>query len=155
MNGRVEPNPIMPVGNGNGGTTTTGTKPARDRKAEIRERAQSMADTRKDQLVNRIESVSDAFRKTGEQLKTDEQQELSRYVEMIGDRVSRIAQYLRVRDARELTHDVENFARRQPAVFLGGAFAIGFLAARFLKSSAEHPSETMLEPESTGVAPHY
>jgi hypothetical protein len=33
-----------------------------------------------------------------------------------------------------MTHQVEDFARRQPAAFLGGAFAIGFLAARFLKS---------------------
>ena len=34
-----------------------------------------------------------------------------------------------------LLDDVEAFARREPAMFIGGAIAIGLLAARFLKSS--------------------
>jgi hypothetical protein len=36
----------------------------------------------------------------------------------------------------ELIGDVEQFARRSPALFLGGAFALGVLAARFVKSSS-------------------
>jgi hypothetical protein len=37
---------------------------------------------------------------------------------------------------------VEDFARRQPVAFIGGAALLGFLASRFLKSSTErrHPS---------------
>ena len=31
--------------------------------------------------------------------------------------------------------DVKDFARKNPAIFLGGAFAMGIVAARFLKSS--------------------
>jgi hypothetical protein len=42
---------------------------------------------------------------------------------------------LRARDLNGLLHDVESFARRQPVAFVGAAVAVGFLAARFLKSS--------------------
>jgi hypothetical protein len=151
MNGRLDPDPIMPVGNG--GTYTSSSGQAQNRKAELKQKAQSMADSRKDQLVERIDHVSAAFRRTGEQLKNEEQQELSRYVEMIGDRVSRVASYLRTHGTEDLTHDVERFARRQPAIFIGGAFAIGFLAARFLKSSAERAeSEYTPEPQDMGLA---
>jgi hypothetical protein len=36
-----------------------------------------------------------------------------------------------------MIQEVERFARRQPALFLGGAFTLGLIAARFLKSSSE------------------
>ena len=32
-----------------------------------------------------------------------------------------------------IVRDLQDFARREPALVLGGAFALGFLAARFLK----------------------
>jgi hypothetical protein len=37
--------------------------------------------------------------------------------------------------------EAEDFARRQPALFLGGAFALGLLGARFLKSSGQQASQ--------------
>ena len=37
---------------------------------------------------------------------------------------------------------VEQYARRQPAIFLGGAFALGLLGARFLKSSNPQTATT-------------
>lgn len=37
----------------------------------------------------------------------------------------------------ELAADVEGFTRRQPALFMGGAFVLGLTTARFLKSSRE------------------
>jgi hypothetical protein len=148
MNGRLEPNPIMPIGNG-GTHPGPGHERARNRKDELKHKAQSLADSRKEQLVERIDHVSEAFRRTGEQLKNEEQQELSHYVELIGERVSSIAGYLRNHDTNDLTREVQRFARRQPAVFIGGAFALGFLAARFLKSSAER-AETRLE-DSDGM----
>jgi hypothetical protein len=41
------------------------------------------------------------------------------------------------RDADELIGTMEDFARRQPVAFLGGAVAAGFGFARFMRSSAE------------------
>jgi hypothetical protein len=123
MNGRVEPNPIMPVGNGTHG------------RGDLAERAKSMADQRKEQLSERIAVVGQAFKKTAEELRNEQGQEVSRYVEALGEGVTRVASYLESHDTRQLSGDLERFARRQPALFIGGAFALGFLAARLLKSS--------------------
>jgi hypothetical protein len=42
----------------------------------------------------------------------------------------------------DLLREAEEFARRDPALFLGVAFTLGVLGARFLKSSGRHPSST-------------
>jgi hypothetical protein len=42
---------------------------------------------------------------------------------------------VREKDVNEMLRDVQQFARRQPALFIGGSFAAGLLAARFLRSS--------------------
>jgi hypothetical protein len=49
--------------------------------------------------------------------------------------VERWADYVQNTDAREMANRVESFARREPGLFLGGAFALGLVGARFLKSS--------------------
>ncbi|MEJ7601400.1 MAG: hypothetical protein WKG01_26085 [Kofleriaceae bacterium] len=43
---------------------------------------------------------------------------------------------VRSADLRGAVRSTESFARREPLLFLGGAFTLGLLAARFLKSSA-------------------
>ena len=35
----------------------------------------------------------------------------------------------------DIVREAEAFARRQPAVFIGGALALGLLASRFLKAA--------------------
>ena len=57
------------------------------------------------------------------------------YMNRAGEQVQRVAEYLRNSDMRQMMTGAEQFARRQPALFLGSAFAIGVLAARFLKST--------------------
>lgn len=37
-----------------------------------------------------------------------------------------------------LARDAGQLARRQPAAFLGGAVAAGFILSRFMKASSEH-----------------
>ena len=50
-------------------------------------------------------------------------------------KIDSAADYFESHDLTAMYRDVESLARRNPAIFLGGAFALGFLAARFLKSS--------------------
>lgn len=54
----------------------------------------------------------------------------------IAEQTERAATYLRDTDAREIIHSVEDIARRQPLVFLGGAFLLGLVGARVLKMAA-------------------
>ena len=58
------------------------------------------------------------------------------YSETAAQKLRSAADYFNSHDVETMYRDVEGLARRNPAVFVGGAFALGFLAARFLKSSS-------------------
>jgi hypothetical protein len=55
--------------------------------------------------------------------------------ETLAQQVEQVANYLRNKDARAMRTDLENLARRQPALMLGGALLLGLMGARFIKSS--------------------
>jgi hypothetical protein len=87
----------------------------------------------KDRATGSIDNVADALRKTGQAL-----EQPGEYVERAAERIEQVGGYLREHSLRDIVQDVERFARREPAIFLGGAFTLGLLAARFLKSSSAH-----------------
>jgi hypothetical protein len=72
---------------------------------------------------------------SSQHLRDQQHASASQYIERAAEEVDRLASYLDTRNVSEIVHQVEDLARRQPAVFVGGAVAVGFLAARFLKSS--------------------
>jgi hypothetical protein len=106
---------------------------------QVAEQARTAADSGKDEVASRIGQVAQAFHRTGDQLRGEEQEGPAQFTDAIGNQIDRIATYLQTRDVRGIVNEVENFARRQPALFIGGAFTVGLFAARFLKSSAQHP----------------
>jgi len=57
------------------------------------------------------------------------------FVDGAAGQVDNAAQYLRGHSVNDLMTEAEDLARRNSTVFLGGAFVLGILAARFLKSS--------------------
>lgn len=73
----------------------------------------------------------------------------SRYIRQAGERVQRAADWLEHADVEELTQRTEEFARRQPVVFIGGAFALGLIAARVLKGSRRAGPEAPVADRST------
>jgi hypothetical protein len=60
---------------------------------------------------------------------------VARIAESAADNLQRFSDSLRNRDLDSLLRDAESFAKRQPAVFIGAAALVGFLAVRFLKAS--------------------
>jgi len=68
----------------------------------------------------------------------------TQYTETLSQQVEKLSGYLERQDLSGLMSDVERFARRNPAIFLGGAFALGILAARFLKSSTPAPNRALV-----------
>jgi ElaB/YqjD/DUF883 family membrane-anchored ribosome-binding protein len=105
----------------------------------ITEQAQQTAEahvsTQKDQAASALHSVAEAVRQSGDQLR-QEQPQLASLANQAADRVDSASDYIRQHDVRDFVHSAEDFARREPLIFLGGAFAIGLIAARFLKASS-------------------
>jgi hypothetical protein len=83
-----------------------------------------------------LEQVTVAIRRSGDELR-DEQPQVASLADTAADQVDKAARFLRTTDFQDLIRSTEDFARRQPAVFLGGAFALGILASRFLKASPQ------------------
>ena len=98
----------------------------------------SRLDTQKDRAAEGLGSVAQALRQTGDQLREQNQAApVHEYIASAADQVERFSDYLRSTNVSQMVNRVEQFARRQPALFLGGAFVLGLLGARFLKSSSQ------------------
>ena len=107
---------------------------------QVRDQVKSQLSERKEQAAGGLGTVAQALRQTGETLRTEEQAGVAQAADSAAQLVDQISGYLRDRDIDDLVGEVENFARTNPAVFLGSAFVLGFMAARFLKSSAPSPA---------------
>jgi len=110
--------------------------------SQARDQATSQIAQQKDRAAEGLGSFAGALRQTSEQLRTQDQAGITQYVDSVADRVERFASYLQDRDIGEMVDEIEGFARRQPALFLGGAFLVGLIGARFLKSSGRQTTMT-------------
>lgn len=111
-------------------------------KEQVLGQATSQLEGRKDQAAGSLGSVAHAIRQTSQHLRDQDQSAFAGYAERAAEQIETFTGYLSRRDVRQLVGDVERFSRREPALFLGGAFTLGLLAARFLKSSSRPTQET-------------
>jgi hypothetical protein len=102
---------------------------------KVRDQATAQLSTQKDRAFEGIGNVAQAVRQSTQQLRDQHHETLAGYVEQAADQIDRFAQQLRSKDVTELLDDAQRLARRQPALFVGSAFAVGLIGARFLKSS--------------------
>ncbi len=102
----------------------------------IQQRVTSRVDEQKNRAADGLGGIADVFRSAGNELRS-ENEALASYVDMAGDQMRRLADNIRQRGVVDMMDDVAGFARRRPALFIGGAFLVGLGIARFLKSSAE------------------
>lgn len=103
-------------------------------------RATEVLDEQKGTVAGGLTTVADSIKQVGENLNTAEEpnkitETAAKYTNSLAEQIENVSGYFERKDVREMVRDVENFARRYPAYFIGGAVALGFLAARFLKSS--------------------
>jgi hypothetical protein len=103
-----------------------------------RGRLKTELNARKDRVSGVLDGMAETVRRAGEPLR-DRSAALGGYADQAADGLKRIADGLRERDVAELASDVEALARRHPGAFVATGFAAGLLAARFLRTSAEHP----------------
>jgi hypothetical protein len=103
----------------------------------VRQTAAAQLTTQKTRATEALGSVAAALRQSSQPLRDNNQVMLADYAGKAADQLEQFSTRFRERDLTELMDDVNRFARRQPALFVGAAFAAGVLAARFLKSSPD------------------
>lgn len=114
---------------------------------QAKDKAVNVLDEKKTTLASGLTTVADSLRQVGDNLQTGGEENqianlTAKYGTSLADQVEKLSGYLDNKDLRGMMRDLETFARRNPAVFLGGAFALGFLAVRFLKSS--NPNQALM-----------
>jgi uncharacterized protein YicC (UPF0701 family) len=107
---------------------------------QARERAGTSLGESKTQFADQIGAVAEALRRTTEHLRSEDQSRIAGLTETLARQIDQVSNYLRNKDAAAMRADLENVARRQPAIALGGALVLGLIGARFLKSTERRPS---------------
>lgn len=91
-------------------------------------------DQGREQVAEQVQGVAGAIRRVSTDLES-EQPTIADLAQTAAEQAERMSQYLRSTDTRQIVRTVEDFGRRQPALFLGGAFVIGLAASRVLKAA--------------------
>jgi hypothetical protein len=110
----------------------------------LREAALSLVDDQKGRLADTIHGFALAFRRSADTLQEEQSAMASRCAGQAAMQLDRMAAALRQRRLGDILADAEGLARRQPALFIAGTLAAGFLLARLIAAS---PAP---EPEPAG-----
>jgi len=108
---------------------------------KVKERAASQLNTQKDRATEGLGTMVRAVRQSTQQLRDQHHDTIAGYVEQAANQIDRLSQGLRNKDVGELARDAQRLAQRRPALFVGSAFALGLVGARFFKSSPPHGHE--------------
>jgi uncharacterized phage infection (PIP) family protein YhgE len=126
---------------------------ATDVAGQAREKVESAATHQKSLGADYIGALAGAMNRAASEF-DGELPQAAHYIRQASDQVTGFADSLRQRDLRELASDVQDFARKQPTLFFGGAVILGFAALRFFKSAApaqERPSASEQRRDDQGA----
>jgi hypothetical protein len=102
--------------------------------SDIAKQAVSIAETQKDGIADRLEGVASTFHRSGDELREKEEW-LALVIDRGANEMAKLANSLRSSDFKSLFEDLQSFARRQPALFMGTSVAAGFALARVGKTA--------------------
>jgi uncharacterized phage infection (PIP) family protein YhgE len=122
------------------------TRAAKENASQLGDAALDMANSAKDRVeaevsqrkslgADYIASIAQATSRAASEF-DDDLPQAAQYIRQAAEQIQGVADTVRERDVRELVDEVQDFARRQPTLFFGGAVVLGFAVLRFLKSTA-------------------
>jgi gas vesicle protein len=122
-------------------SATSGASVASDIKAAVSDKydqtmteARTRAEDAKEDVATEVKDVAEALRHAADELREGSAQE--RTLGQIAGGIADAADAIRDKDLGEIVEMTSNLGRRNPALFLGGAAFLGFVASRYVKASA-------------------
>jgi hypothetical protein len=104
---------------------------------DVKEQVRATTAKQKDAAAQQIDGWAHALNTASDDLRDRGQESAAAWVRQAAAGLQRASGTMRERDVDDLLGTVEDFARRQPVAFLGGAVVAGFGLARLMKSSAD------------------
>ncbi|MBA3843700.1 MAG: hypothetical protein H0X39_14000 [Actinobacteria bacterium] len=105
-------------------------------KGQSREQLRAQINQRSTQAGEQVSSAATAMRRTGENLRGEGSDGVAKVLDGLAERGEQLGSYLSRADGDQILRDVEDVARKQPWLFVGGTAIVGFLASRFMKASS-------------------
>ncbi|WP_245524516.1 hypothetical protein [Methylobacterium nonmethylotrophicum] len=105
-----------------------------------REQVHGYVDRRKGDAAQSVSDLAQALRDSGGKL--DQQPNVKAFFDSAAEGLEQLSGSIRERSFEEFYSEIESVARRRPAAVAVATFLTGFLAARFIKSSA-HPAHLL------------
>jgi hypothetical protein len=115
-----------------------------------REQATTQVASQQDRIAGSLSTLGSALHAASRQMREQDEGQMAGYVEMAASQLDHVSGMLREQDIAQLIDATGQFARRQPALFLAAAFAVGFAGTRFLRSSAPSPGSQGWQSGSSG-----
>ena len=109
-----------------------------------REQATDYAGRRKDDIAQSVADFATSLRESTHSF--DERPNIRAVVDSAADGLEQLADSIRDRTFADIFNDFEDVVRRRPATVAAVSVAVGFLAARFLKSTAEDLRQDRMNP---------
>ena len=130
---------------GNQGNKAKIKSEVKSQASHLADQAKEMADSRfsekKTEAVGQIQHLTGAIRAAADHLAENDETQMERWVQMAADRVEDLSRNLEKQDLGSILRETQKLGRRNPALFLAGTVALGFLAARFLKATPDHDDD--------------
>lgn len=113
----------------------------------LREQAVSRLDDQKDKLSGGVETLSQALRTVGTEIRQKDNSGVAQYIDQAADRLESFSATLNETKVDDLTTKAEQVARQRPYVFLASSLGVGLLASRLFKTSSRNQAERDRERE--------
>ncbi|SHH07007.1 hypothetical protein SAMN02745157_0271 [Kaistia soli DSM 19436] len=110
---------------------------AQDVLEKVGDEAKSFAADRKDVASDQLGNVADAIASVADTLEVNTSPMVADYARDLADGLKQASNSVKSRNVDEIVGLVQDFGRQQPLAFLGAAALAGFVASRFMLSSAE------------------
>ncbi|HYE62838.1 MAG TPA: hypothetical protein VD997_12655 [Phycisphaerales bacterium] len=110
---------------------------------EFKGTAGEMLEQQRQRVTGQVGGFAQALHRVSDELRQDQGgsgggETVARVTDLIASRLDDAANMLQNKEPRDIIRSVENFARREPALFLGGCLLAGVVISRFLKASSRH-----------------
>jgi hypothetical protein len=115
---------------------------------EVRRQTVSAVHQQQDVAADKLDSLAQAIRDSGDRLSEENGAAFAGLFERAADSIERFSDNLREQELRDMFENVQNWARRNPTLFLAGSFVAGLLIARLMKGAGSAVAEDMSEDQS-------
>jgi hypothetical protein len=106
-------------------------------------------DQRREQAADAVDRIAQSIRRVSVDI-GEQQPAIGNVVDTAAGQAERLAGYLRRTDARQMLDNVQGYARRQPLLFVGGAFLAGLAASRLMKAAGGDQGSGSRSPRLAG-----